>query len=1719
MRYLAERKLDLLPLAWPLKDFRRASIVRVRTFRRSKTPDYFVLRAQKTQPKTPPLLYDYSGVRRSALSDSEMNVKIEWRAQSRSVLMGIQRDCPGDARSILEVSDAKRVAKGQVGIMKFARMLGDGNLSQRDQDGYWQSIAKLSGNKLTQKFAEISSIARDNMTEHMRRTVAISLDRRKRLFELAARKSVLDLISYLRGKHTKQLGNRPNREIPDDGDVPMVAQSGFITNLLGGKVSVHHTISLGALSEAQNFFILRTGAFFVALSTTTTVTQRITSFVQYVLSFDTACGILAKIGHDSAQVIKDHDWVGANKPRSFEWFAQGSSDHPPTGFPPRGTDTRQDSDYWECKKEYLIAALCAVVAGAFKLESNAETWKNFSRVKRLTSIAAICTSTTTIAKFLSDVCEHVRLYAEAWSMGLDVPTYKLFKIGPGVPSYINEVTHLYRDGGINMARGSIEVAQKVKELFKTGSEYLEYVSTARLPSESVVAFRAAWDLNREMVKAANECLASHKPRKVPFCIQFVGETCMGKSCLTDLLAEDVSKMYGINYDAHRHKYNRNFESEYWEGYNHQPFVVFDDFLQTRDKRSRGVQSHCLIQAVNNAAFPLNMAAVAAKGVTHFTSDFIFITSNEDIHDTCVASENAVKRRRNMVVKVSIKPEYLNENKMLSPFKVRELLGVDKSKDIYIFDVVNSISGDFIARFHDYEEFLEMVRGQLSIHWPDRPMVAQSTGETTEFSAESEDELIGAPTESFLSEACDLFVQNEREFDELCQEEQQAIEKNFKEKWGFPDLNFSFLDSAKENCLKLSAAGREKWEEFKQESAKNLKMWKGVAANVVPDRIAQYQWIAMGLSFVAAAIAAYAYYKHSGSQHEVAQENFVSGDNITRKKKREFLVKRYGEGQVRELKDIAQSSVDPAGCMLVKNCYSKILCTVNFVRGEGSKTSVHGILLGAKLIVVPHHILLTSPSVAEIEVITSQGKFVVEGGDVTYYTEDDDVDMAVLIMPNNFPSFPKSYQYFVNERDIGSFYMGQVALISAATDDSSIFPMMQIVRGLSKEGPHTYVTKPTDGSSPHQVKIVSCFKYNAHTSAGDCGSPLVWLHPSVSRKIIGFHVAGGISSTRGASNILTYERMLKIFRKFNNENQGVSMEAQMLEAPDPQLKDGLQDLSMMNYVGMVEPSKQFRQPTKTTITPSLLHGVFPPTTAPSVLNITDGISPLELGVRKFAVNPVQLPVADLELVRQQVEVELLSLEISWEKRVLTLEEGLNGVAGSKWIRPLDMKTSAGYPWVFQKGSSKGKLALVERDDDRQRWVYTDTLREAVIQRIELAKRRIIPETIFVDVLKDERRPLAKIAEKKTRIFNTCPVDLNIAIRMYYSAFAAHIMDKHLESEVAVGINYHSSDWAILLKRLLSMGNNFVAGDYSNYDKSFPRQLVIAFAEVANSFYNDECSVERMVLMETIATRYHLCNKVVHLQVHGNPSGQPMTTILNSVGSMMLLRLAYLELARVHSVPCMYNFADNVALSLYGDDVVGTVSDSVPWYNNVTISETLSKWGVTYTPPKVGDGELKAYESVDEVTFLKRRFRAVSNFVFAPLPMDVIREIINWVRVSPDPEDAILTNIYMAQLEISHWGREVYDDFSNFIKINCVERQIKPKILPYDHFLNLFFTGRLNKMANLCGECELLSLAPEDSDAALLLGRRGDPSQVVRATSNDCEYEESEEESEEELFQTP
>lgn len=256
---------------------------------------------------------------------------------------------------------------------------------------------------------------------------------------------------------------------------------------------------------------------------------------------------------------------------------------------------------------------------------------------------------------------------------------------------------------------------------------------------------------------------------------------------------------------------------------------------------------------------------------------------------------------------------------------------------------------------------------------------------------------------------------------------------------------------------------------------------------------------------------------------------------------------------------------------------------------------------------------------------------------------------------------------------------------------------------------------------------------------------------------------------------------------------------------------------------------------------------------------------------------------------------------------------------------------------------------------------------------------------------------------------------------------------IDFESCVGINAFNMEWHKLAVLLQSKGKSVIAGDFANYDASlFPEVLWGAF-DVVNVFFVSGGQTERqkkarLALWSDVVNSIHVNGTKVYMWSQGNPSGCPITALLNCIVHSILARYVYLDCAKRSDPRAadLSSYRKYVAHVNFGDDDVWNVSDEiVEWFNQQTLTEAFARIGMKYTDEMKSESVVKC-RNLEDISFLKRGFRycdILSRWV-APLALATIREMPMWRHLSTDAYIGTAEVLEEAVIELALHGKDVF-----------------------------------------------------------------------------------------------
>jgi len=397
--------------------------------------------------------------------------------------------------------------------------------------------------------------------------------------------------------------------------------------------------------------------------------------------------------------------------------------------------------------------------------------------------------------------------------------------------------------------------------------------------------------------------------------------------------------------------------------------------------------------------------------------------------------------------------------------------------------------------------------------------------------------------------------------------------------------------------------------------------------------------------------------------------------------------------------------------------------------------------------------------------------------------------------------------------------------------------------------------------------------------------------------------------------------------------------------------------------------------------------------------------------------------------------LNGLPKGWEKDMMFLSQhaAVNGLPGVMYIDRLNAKTSMGHPWNTSK---KKFLVPAPTEKNPEGITFTQEVwdRVAEIEQKYARGERAYP--VFTGHLKDEATPIAKCVNKKTRLFTGGPVDWSIVVRSRLLTFVRLLQKNKFVFEAGPGTVTQSDEWGLIYEYLTAFGTDrMVAGDFGKFDKRMIACFILAaFQVICNvckaAGYTPNELLQIMAIGHDVAFPVVNVNGDLAMFFGTNPSGHPLTVIINSLVNSLYGRYVY-HICNPQR-ECL-TFKLCVRLFTYGDDNIMGVSIKAPWFNHTSYQKVMKTIGVEYTMPDKETASIP-YVDIKDCSFLKRKwvFDEDVGAWLAPLdPASMHKSLTMWVPSdSVDMYSQMVDVISSANSEFFFHGRKVFEKHHAF-----------------------------------------------------------------------------------------
>lgn len=566
-----------------------------------------------------------------------------------------------------------------------------------------------------------------------------------------------------------------------------------------------------------------------------------------------------------------------------------------------------------------------------------------------------------------------------------------------------------------------------------------------------------------------------------------------------------------------------------------------------------------------------------------------------------------------------------------------------------------------------------------------------------------------------------------------------------------------------------------------------------------------------------------------------------------------------------------------------------------------------------------------------------------------------------------------------------------------------------------------------------VSVISAFMHDMPSGEGDCGTPVFSMHGDP--KIVGMHIAGGVSES-GALATLTPKKLIQIgIEQLDLRIERIQSVPALVDAPPTMAvaQSGLQ-----GNLKLIGSTTAIPTPTKTTIQRSpLFDQISDHISEPAALHDFDrrlenpGQDILLAQLNKYAYQPSRINDDLLTNIVSSISEEINSIKTVSLKRVLTLDEAINGIPHYPYVSPINMTTSAGYPYALKHELRGEKRKLFTPVPP---YVITNQQLQHLVdfRWNNLMEGKRVTGIHWLANLKDERRPIEKVRVGKTRLFVAAPLCYVLNDRRLFLGFVAHLYQSRHQLFPAIGINKGSLEWDTMICRLKEVSPNGNAGDIGRFDGTVMGQLHAKFAHVANKWYNDNQKYQRArrIMMDEILTAEIQYKDNVMQLLGGDTSGVDLTAIFNSFAMEVYLRYAYAQLVpeRWNDMHYYRKWCRSV---IYGDDHILSVAPHIqPFMDEGKMSDFFANLGIEYTrEDKSGGGN--EFKPIEECGFLKNTTGKMLSVHVPIMNEEANLETINWVRKCEDPEKACEDNCNSVLRNCFFSGRDYFSNIRNRI----------------------------------------------------------------------------------------
>lgn len=664
------------------------------------------------------------------------------------------------------------------------------------------------------------------------------------------------------------------------------------------------------------------------------------------------------------------------------------------------------------------------------------------------------------------------------------------------------------------------------------------------------------------------------------------------------------------------------------------------------------------------------------------------------------------------------------------------------------------------------------------------------------------------------------------------------------------------------------------------------------------------------------------------------------------------------------------------------------------------------LISGKYIIVPNHACPYEKAQLTVFRDHDMNNILIDNMVVNKRYRNVKNDLAIWSLPVGYPSPMK---------DLSFCFKDTVEVARDLIFENNVIPVERI--------------KAAGGSSmmyeiqeSYYNRIDNPLYYGIHFP-GMCGSLLL----SEYGNIMGMHLAGSNIERQGVSILWSKEVRAEIAAVLKQPN-GLMLDTEI----SPKV---FQDMSGIKLQAQLSSST----PIKTKLIPSPLYGVF------DIDRMPANLAPYGCHTVKTILKQAMIPIKTLNF--EELEFAKKTVDI--------IIEPFGDLTDSEVIGGTELLAR------INKDSSNGHFPLKTKEEcfdyeNNEMKPEFEKLYKEFLEKMsnDLVKQKDI---VFIESVKDELRSISK---KEPRTFRMCSVAMQFASKKLFGKMVENIIKAREFNKIMIGVNPFK-DWKDIYKKLVPDAT--FDGDAKSFDKKMLGQVQQYVNESILSKYTGEYPDLARKLLELLIYSVVCGNDDVFMMTHSLPSGCFLTAIINSIINRFYAAMWY---KRYYELATPLSFYKNVADYNYGDDkMVSVLNPNLKdRLNALTMSEFFESIGIEFTNAQKTKIN-KPFNDLLEITFLKRHFIYHSGLqsIVGPLDTSTLYSGLSYLDSTKDVTQVLQDKIHNFQREM-FLHEHLYEQAVTHLEKVCRERGVVFERLPESYLIALYDSGEYDREYN-------------------------------------------------------